>query len=867
MCRMRSRLTVSGSHVDNTKVSPAIGRGKQRPYKLAQIVFNYTRFNRCTTLRVLLSVLLALGAFINPSVAAAKPVTQVPFTYVIDYRTGQLGNAEFMSTMREAPPTLFHTGFGPTLFASSWGAGGHAEEEALQLQSPDELRTRMAKIKQFTDELHDAGVKLVIPYLCNQSLFGDDKLRTGLWAFYDRWDEYAEFGIGAKPSADPIEWLQREASGFPHYNYPRHLIHSEKRPYYRYAPCPNNAHWRQFCAASVKAMARGGYDGVFVDNNILHCYGSWCQAGFKKYLARKYSPRELEERFGDADVNELSLSTAGDIILWARSYPSFVEFLENKFQEEERQSAFWTTDTLSERDIDAAGGGFLIGQAEEFIRTRVLGGRELHNFEQLRNANPALQDPHSRLLWAETKRFWGDSIGNMLTMLEEAGQEINPGFFTLPNWGSMMRVRGAAGRAEDAHDMRRWLPSGSIQMYEEDTTPGTVAPGVTFDYVLQYKFALATGVRAAVLPYTLSSADIFDLAHAEGSASGGGVYIQPGFPYPEVRRKYRAFFENHPELFSGYKSCAEVAVAYWFDQLHLNNVNHFRMVDKIARYLKEQQIPFDFLTEYDWNLESVSEYKVLILPELLYVSDRELETVLEYVKRGGHVVSVGGTGAFDDLAITRPREKNLLAALDQAQRYIEKRLGSGSLLIAGDVGDILPADTFSLEQAFQICRDGELQRAFEEERGPQYAVVAKLDKLIGVDRLWDGGKLGGFIRESLGYNASIADPESALGMRFETFIKEEGQACRIVLHAVNYNIPLAAQDEPLAVKPVTRVKVRLMLPAGLRVQQVTMYDPDEPGPKELNFKQAGRRLELEIPSVRIHKLIDIAASRRGQSSS
>lgn len=812
---------------------------------------------RFPTLCILLGFSLALT---SSSASAAKPVTQVPFTYVIDYRPGQIGNAKFLARMKEAPPNLYDTAFGPTLFASSWGGGAHLEKDAVRLQSPDEMRARMDEIKQFTDAVHAAGVKWVIPYLCNQSLFGDDKLRTGLWAFYDRWEEYSEFGIGPKPSADPVEWLQREPGGALHYNYPRHLIYSERRPYYRYAPCPNNEYWRQFCAASVRAMARGGYDGAFIDNNILHCYCRSCQARFKTYLAAKYSPQQLEERFGTAQAERLSLSTAGDIIIWARSHPSFVGFLEEKFQGDERKGAFWTTGSLTEPDIDAAGGGFLVGQAEEFIRTRVLGDQRSYNFEQLRNTNPALQDRHAGLLWAETKRFWADSIGDMLSMLEKAGKEVDPGFFTLPNWGSMMRVRGTAGRSEDAHDMGRWLPAGAIQMYEEDTTPGTVAPGLTFDYVLQYKFALATGVRAGVLPYTISSPDIFELAHAEAAASGGGVYIQPGFGYPEVRRKYRSFFERHPELFSGYKSYADVAVAYWFDQLHLNNVNHFRMVDKISRYLKEQQIPFDFLTEYDWNPEALSEYKVVILPELFYMSDRQLQTVLDYVKRGGHVASVGRTAAFDDLARPRRLESNFLSSPDPAQRYVERRDGNGTVLIAQHLVDMLPEDRFSLEKAFQICRDGKLQRAFEDKGNSEYLVIAKLDRLIGIDRLWQGGRLAGFISESLGYEPSIADPESALGLRFTPFIKNEGATARIVLHVVNYNIPLAAQDESPKIQPVARLNTRLTLPAGLHVRNVVMHDPEKSGEREIEFVQVDRRLELEIPAVRIYKLVEITAT-------
>jgi hypothetical protein len=245
------------------------------------------------------------------------------------------------------------------------------------------------------------------------------------------------------------------------------------------------------------------------------------------------------------------------------------------------------------------------------------------------------------------------------------------------------------------------------------------------------------------------------------------------------------------------------------------------------------------------------------------MSDLELQTVRDYVKRGGHAASVGRTAAFDDLARPRKDKSNFLSSPGPAQRYIEKRDSKGTVLVAEHLVDMLPADTYSLERAFQICRDGDLQRPFEEKRDPKYLVIAKLDKLIGIDRLWHGGKLAGFIRDSLGHEPSIADPESALGVRFTPFIKNEGSNRRIVLHVVNYNIPLAVKDESHKVRPVTQLKTELTLPAGCRVQTVVMHDPDEHDTTQLKFRQIDGRLEIEIPAVRIYKLVDITATGQG----
>jgi len=140
--------------------------------------------------------------------------------------------------------------------------------------------------------------------------------------------------------------------------------------------------------------------------------------------------------------------------------------------------------------------------------------------------------------------------------------------------------------------------------------------------------------------------------------------------------------------------------------------------------------------------------------------------------------------------------------------------------------------------------------------------IRGLDRLMGIDRLWRGGKLADFIGNALAREPSIADPESALGVRFTSFIKSEGTTTGIVLHVVNYNIPLAVNDESHRVEPVAQLKARLTLPVGCHVQTVVVHDPDESSVRQLKFTQIDRRLEIEIPSVRIYKLVQIAATGR-----
>ena len=114
--------------------------------------------------------------------------------------------------------------------------------------------------------------------------------------------------------------MQREASGNLHYNYRRmcYLGRGDAAQEIRYAPCPNNPHWRRLCNAEARLAAEAGFDGLFIDNCILHCYCDSCQQHFQAYLRRKYTPERLEAAFGTKDYAQITLSAEGDIRTWAK---------------------------------------------------------------------------------------------------------------------------------------------------------------------------------------------------------------------------------------------------------------------------------------------------------------------------------------------------------------------------------------------------------------------------------------------------------------------------------------------------------------------------------------------------------------------
>ena len=223
--------------------------------------------------------------------------TEPPVTYVLDYGTNHVERADWLAANRAAPPQLLHLGSDVPM-TSNWGPvrkiGGenvaYGMGDFTLPSSPDEVGVRMAKLTAMVRELHDAGVKLVMPYVCTMTIAGHHERRAGFWNFYDRWDEYAgRFDLGPRPATDPFEWLQLKPDGQLNrfYGYTGDYYPGYK-PNHRYAACVNNPAWQQWMMSEVAMVARCGFDGVFTDNGgSQRCYCDICQKLFREWARKR----------------------------------------------------------------------------------------------------------------------------------------------------------------------------------------------------------------------------------------------------------------------------------------------------------------------------------------------------------------------------------------------------------------------------------------------------------------------------------------------------------------------------------------------------------------------------------------------------
>lgn len=71
-----------------------------------------------------------------------------------------------------------------------------------------------------------------------------------------------------------------------------------------YDMCGNNPLWRDFLMNRIAEQARGGVDGILLDEpgDTGDCFCDYCMRAFNDYLAEHYSSEELQQLFGINDL-------------------------------------------------------------------------------------------------------------------------------------------------------------------------------------------------------------------------------------------------------------------------------------------------------------------------------------------------------------------------------------------------------------------------------------------------------------------------------------------------------------------------------------------------------------------------------------
>ncbi len=793
----------------------------------------------------LLICLLAVSA----SAGASTRLSSAPFIYVINYSDKWITNPSALDEFGDMPPDMLHIGKAVPI-THNWGAipymsgenqdtggPGHTlNRDNVRLLSQAELQQKIDTITASVKRLHDAGVGEILPYICFFSVAGDHESREGLWAFYDRWDDYAKW-LGPKPKTGPTAWLTRDAKGKrietsygftpPYYE-----------PLHRYGCCPNNPDWNQFIVSVVKLVAQCGYDGVFVDNSGRggdQC--EYCEASFAKWVGENFDRATLARACGTDEIGEINLSNpslsiarnrwnvalARDRLARLREVgaaikPGFKVFPNVgryqralpygdgcdyfMFESVKHPGYLAEGEPLDDPEalIEVAEGAELVTASIRYDQTHGDVFSEASADVRYPRSCPAGQPAElvvSVLTVGASNRDADalDSLALRLTHIESGAQTVVP-MGPLPGVGDPAQVPGAERPPVDLKGT--WTPARTgaytidLMYNYTDAEHRDVADHVAIvdrlGVASQYRTNLAdlacsfnSGCRTISLDYEhvkKGRERIQELAIAEGAAAGGRHTVNTR---GEPQRKYWRFFHDHGEVSAGLKPYGDVKIlyAYWGGNPGSVGRNEDRT---IHGYLSANHVLFTGLVDRDLEPADLAGAGTLVMVCRNYdLTAEQIAAIRDFVALGGRLIL-----GHEDVTIN-----------------------------FAPMADVMPG-------AFKTARKWSWEQP--PRLGP--ALCPAKGRLRGV--------------------------------RFAAFIEPSAEPRRLVLHALNYNVSLV-ETSIGTLTPVAGCTVDLPVPEDWGTVTATVYDPDAEEPLTIDCRVADGVARMTLPELAIYQVIELVA--------
>jgi hypothetical protein len=446
---------------------------------------------------------------------------------------------------------------------------------------------------------------------------------------------------------------------------------------------------------------------------------------------------------------------------------------------------------------------------------------------------------------AETCAFWQESMTDFLGEMNAVGQAVHPAFFTLPNWGATGRVGGAASRIRNGKGVAAWRRASTLQMFEEDHPSGQFgASGDVAGYLLQYNYGLGLGVRPAVLSYGSARPHV-ELGYAEAAAGGGGAYVQTGTAFPDIRRKWRAFYAAHRDLFEGFTLAAPVGLILSFDEPRFGNDEHLREAYAAARALYRAHIPFAAVAPENLRRGGLGQHRVILAPEVRHLSDAQYEALEGFVQQGGRLLVSGAFAAFDQFANPRTDASIVFGPAASARRKPPRiPAGQGAAFRVDSLDAIVPEREFAHIRALEERELDALRQALDalESRPP-----AVQDPSEASFKRW--------VETLAGEPLALTD--AAPGVLTVMYQRVEGDAAVFTLHAVRYAASPVGPDPCGA--PAAPLQLTIPIPEGWQVETIATLAPESEA-AALAYRIHSRRVKCEIPPFEYYRLVSLKLS-------
>jgi hypothetical protein len=351
---------------------------------------------------------------------------------------------------------------------------------------------------------------------------------------------------------------------------------------------------------------------------------------------------------------------------------------------------------------------------------------------------------------------------------------------------------------------------------------------------------------------------------------------------PVVEQFYNWHYRNEKYL-RNERSLAEVAMVY----SQQSAAFYSKVVEDHAlgyyQALVEARMPFDMVHDLLLDEERLARYKVLILPNIAALSDRQCAQLMKYVEGGGSIIATYETSLYDEwgarrkdfglaalfgasydgkvdthlqnsyLNIEKPHP--LTRGLEDATRIINganwvhvkatKPLEANPLTLVPSYPDL------PMEEVYTRVPKTETPGVILRTQGKGRVVYFPFD----IDRtFWEvlASDHGTVLRNAVAWAHGGVQPLTVTGkgMLDVSLWEQKGS---VTAHLVNLTNPMMMKGPVREVIPSPPQKVRIAIPRGKTVKGVRLLVAGMPA----KYSAAGGAVLIEIPSIELHEAVAI----------